>query len=121
MPKKGGNHGSQIKDDELYERLREEGNSKEKSARIANQGNLLPTGNLVVQFYNGNPNNGAPQIGGDVSLSAPAGCGETTTAAVTWNNPTPGAHTIYVRVSAAGGVVESNTGNNVYSQSVVVP
>ena len=37
MPKKGGNHGSQIKDDELYERLREEGNSKEKSARIANQ------------------------------------------------------------------------------------
>ncbi|MCA9940952.1 MAG: hypothetical protein KC418_20075 [Anaerolineales bacterium] len=91
------------------------------TARIANQGNLLPTGNLVVQFYNGNPNNGAPQIGGDVSLSAPAGCGETTTAAVTWNNPTPGAHTIYVRVSAAGGVVESNTGNNVYSQSVVVP
>lgn len=30
-------HGNQIKDDELYERLREEGNSKEKSARIANQ------------------------------------------------------------------------------------
>ncbi|OYN83992.1 DUF7218 family protein [Parenemella sanctibonifatiensis] len=25
-----------VKDDELYERLREEGNSKEKSARIAN-------------------------------------------------------------------------------------
>ena len=29
-------HGPQIKDDELYERLRDEGNSKEKSARIAN-------------------------------------------------------------------------------------
>lgn len=29
-------HGPQIKDDELYQRLREEGNSKEKSARIAN-------------------------------------------------------------------------------------
>ncbi|GAA1143992.1 DUF7218 family protein [Nesterenkonia lutea] len=28
--------GSPIKDEELYERLREEGNSKEKSARIAN-------------------------------------------------------------------------------------
>lgn len=27
---------SSIKDDEMYERLREEGNSKEKSARIAN-------------------------------------------------------------------------------------
>jgi hypothetical protein len=29
-------HGSQIKDDKLYEDLRKEGNSKEKSARIAN-------------------------------------------------------------------------------------
>ena len=28
--------GPSIKDDELYERLRDEGNSKEKSARIAN-------------------------------------------------------------------------------------
>lgn len=30
-------HGKQIKDDELYEALREDGNSKEKAARIANQ------------------------------------------------------------------------------------
>lgn len=29
-------HGSTIKDDEQYERLREEGASKEKAARIAN-------------------------------------------------------------------------------------
>lgn len=29
-------HGSQIKDDKLYEDLRKEGNSKEKAARIAN-------------------------------------------------------------------------------------
>jgi hypothetical protein len=29
-------HGSQIKDDELYEKLRDEGESKEKAARIAN-------------------------------------------------------------------------------------
>ena len=29
-------HGSQIKDDKLYEELRDEGNSKEKAARIAN-------------------------------------------------------------------------------------
>jgi hypothetical protein len=35
MPK-GGDHGAQIKDDGLYEKLREEGNSKEKAARIAN-------------------------------------------------------------------------------------
>lgn len=29
-------HGSQIKDDELYEELRKQGESKEKAARIAN-------------------------------------------------------------------------------------
>lgn len=29
-------HGAQIKDDALYEELREQGNSKEKAARIAN-------------------------------------------------------------------------------------
>ena len=29
-------HGPSVKDDELYEKLREEGNSKEKAARIAN-------------------------------------------------------------------------------------
>ncbi len=30
-------HGPSIKDDELYEKLRDEGESKEKAARIANQ------------------------------------------------------------------------------------
>ena len=30
------NHGSSVKDDELYEALREDGASKEKAARIAN-------------------------------------------------------------------------------------
>jgi Rho termination factor, N-terminal domain len=34
MPAK--NHGSSIKDDRLYEKLRDEGESKEKAARIAN-------------------------------------------------------------------------------------
>jgi hypothetical protein len=29
-------HGSSVKDDELYEKLREQGDSKEKAARIAN-------------------------------------------------------------------------------------
>ena len=36
MPK-GKSHGPSIKDDRLYERLREEGESKEKAARIANE------------------------------------------------------------------------------------
>lgn len=32
----GKDHGPSVKDPELYEELREEGNSKEKAARIAN-------------------------------------------------------------------------------------
>mgnify|MGYP001247251495 CR=1 FL=1 len=35
MPE-GSDHGPGVKDDELYEKLRKEGNSKEKAARIAN-------------------------------------------------------------------------------------
>lgn len=36
MAKKSKNHSSSIKDDEQYEALRKQGNSKEKAARIAN-------------------------------------------------------------------------------------
>lgn len=37
MPRQGGsNDEPQLKDQELYETLREEGNSKEKAARISN-------------------------------------------------------------------------------------
>ena len=32
----GSDHGPTVKDDELYEKLRDEGESKEKAARIAN-------------------------------------------------------------------------------------
>lgn len=36
MPKNKKTPGPSVKDDHLYEKLRDEGNSKEKSARIAN-------------------------------------------------------------------------------------
>ena len=36
MAEKKRDPGPSVKDDELYEKLRDEGNSKEKSARIAN-------------------------------------------------------------------------------------
>lgn len=36
MAKKTNKHGPSIKDPELYDRLRDEGNSKEKAARISN-------------------------------------------------------------------------------------
>jgi hypothetical protein len=39
MPPKKKSPGPSVKDPELYEKLRDEGNSKEKSARIANAAN----------------------------------------------------------------------------------
>ena len=36
MAQKTTDHGPSVKDDELYEKLREDGASKEKAARIAN-------------------------------------------------------------------------------------
>ena len=36
MAQKAPDHGPSVKDDELYEKLREDGASKEKAARIAN-------------------------------------------------------------------------------------
>lgn len=41
MPK---DHGSSVKDDKQYEALRREGASKEKAARIANEGSRSSTG-----------------------------------------------------------------------------
>ncbi|MBW3564829.1 MAG: Rho termination factor N-terminal domain-containing protein [Acidobacteria bacterium] len=40
----GKDHGPSIKDDEQYEALRREGMSKEKAARIANEGSRSSTG-----------------------------------------------------------------------------
>ncbi len=42
----GRNPGPSVKDDELYERLRDEGNSKEKAARIANAANNQSRSNV---------------------------------------------------------------------------
>lgn len=44
------NHGPQIKDDEQYEALRDEGYSKEKSARIANSKGAEKRGGKAKQY-----------------------------------------------------------------------
>lgn len=44
------NHGSQIKNDEKYEALRDEGMSKEKAARIANTKNSEKKGGKAGKY-----------------------------------------------------------------------
>jgi hypothetical protein len=81
-------------------------------ATIANSGNAAaPAGPVVVRFYRGDPAQGGAQIGGDQAVSL-AGCGATTTAAVTWNGAPAGMHRIFVVVDATGSLPESDEANN---------
>ncbi len=49
---KSKNHGSQIKNDEQYEELRDQGYSKEKAARIANSQNAGEKGGKRDKYEN---------------------------------------------------------------------
>ncbi len=87
-------------------------------ATIANSGNLIAATNTVtVQFYENDPDNGGVQIGADQSVSL-SGCGDNETVSVAWNNASPGAHQIFVKISPATN--ETNTLNNITSKTVLV-
>ncbi len=87
-------------------------------ATIANSGNLIAATNTVtVQFYENDPDNGGVQIGADQSVSL-SGCGDNETVSVAWNNVSPGAHQIFVKISPATN--ETNTLNNISNQTVLV-
>ncbi|MBB4097852.1 Rho termination factor N-terminal domain-containing protein [Sphingomonas kyeonggiensis] len=64
MPAK--DHGPQIKNDELYEKLRDAGNSKEKAARIANaqaEGSIDHRGGTLESRSKGQLYDEAKEIG----------------------------------------------------------
>lgn len=87
-------------------------------ALIANSGNLVAkTGPVAVRFYDGDPAQGANQIGKTQTVSL-AGCGDHATVAVTWLNVSPGAHPVYVVVEPLAE--EAATENNVTSQVLLV-
>ena len=87
-------------------------------ALIANSGNLVAeTGPVAVRFYDGDPQQGATQIGATQTVSL-AGCGDYAAATVTWPNVPPGDHLVYVVVDPAPG--EDITDNNVASRMLMV-
>lgn len=89
-------------------------------ATLANSGNLSqPTGPTLVRFYNGDPQNGGTQIGDDQNISL-TGCGQITTATITWPNVNPGVYTVYVWVDSLNSVAETNETNNLRSFSLLV-
>jgi hypothetical protein len=90
------------------------------AASIANGGNLVTTTTgIVARFYDGNPAQGGTQIGSDQVVQL-AGCGDSSTVSVVWQNVPPGAHPVYVVVDPAGTIPEENEQNNIKSQLIVV-
>jgi hypothetical protein len=87
---------------------------------IANSGNLTePTGPALVRFYDGDPQNGGTQIGGDQFVTV-AGCGRTAVATITWPDVSPGVYTVYVWVDPNNDIAETNSNNNLQQFTVLV-
>ena len=79
------------------------------TATIHNTGNADAT-DVVVQFFDGDPDNAGTQIGNDQTIAA-INAGGTGTAHVDWT-ATAGSHDIYVIVDPYDDISESNENNN---------
>lgn len=75
--------------------------------------------NIVVRFYDGNPDTGGAQIGVDQTIGALA---EGATASVQVNHAIEafGPHSIYVRLDPANAIAESREDNNQATNSVTI-
>jgi hypothetical protein len=90
------------------------------SATIANSGNMITnTGSVVVRFFDGDPDDGGTQIGGDQSVSL-QGCGDNETVSVTWPDVAPGVHRVFVVVDPDSSIEESDEINNAASRVVII-
>jgi hypothetical protein len=79
------------------------------TATIHNIGNADTT-DVIVQFFDGDPDTGGTQIGNDQTIAS-VNAGGTGTAQVDWT-ATPGSHEIYVVVDPYDDISESNENNN---------
>ena len=89
------------------------------TAQVANSGTNVFAKNFVVRFYNGDPQNGGVQIGGNQPLSL-TGCGNNTFTSVTWTNVSEGSYQLYVVVDANTQIEESNEQNNMVNIQITV-
>lgn len=91
-------------------------------ATVANSGNTQAAYQVVVRFYDGNPEAGGQQIGADRTVSL-AGCGDNRTATVTWPAVPPGVHLVWVRVTPVDGDApeqDADKANNTFVRTVLV-
>ncbi|PLW80426.1 hypothetical protein C0585_02705 [Candidatus Woesearchaeota archaeon] len=94
------------------------------NATIRNRGNVNATASFDVEFYLGDPDISATQIGTAKTIDY-LGYGENTTLSVKWNVTGPGPHDIYVIVDIPlitnGSISETNEGNNKAFNTLNVP
>ncbi|MCB9148450.1 MAG: hypothetical protein H6641_06790 [Caldilineaceae bacterium] len=88
--------------------------------RIANSGNTLASQTATVRFFEGDPEQGGQQIGDDQTITL-SGCGDNVSVEVSWNNISADLHEIFVTVTPADGIVETNGANNARSQTFTPP
>ena len=88
--------------------------------RIANSGNTLASQAATVRFFEGDPEQGGQQIGDDQTITL-SGCGDNVSVEVSWNNISADLHEIFVTVTPADGIVETNGANNARSQTFTPP
>jgi len=78
----------------------------------------VDTTDVIVQFFDGDPDTGGTQIGNDQTIAS-INAGGTGTAHVDWT-ATPGSHDIYVVADPYDDIPESNENNNEAHKSCVV-
>jgi hypothetical protein len=90
-------------------------------ATIANSGNTTqPLHQLVVRFYEGDPNSGGTQLGEDQIVVLP-GCGYHQTVTIIWPDVDPGSYQLFVVADASHLAYETNEANNKIAINVTVP
>lgn len=87
------------------------------TATIHNQGES-PVTNVIVQFFNGDPDNGGTQIGSDLTIySLPSGVTADVPIGVSFST---GVYDIYVRIDPTNTIAESDETNNKTFNTITV-
>ncbi|BAL98251.1 MAG: hypothetical protein KatS3mg049_4123 [Caldilinea sp.] len=81
---------------------------------IGNSGNLLNPSRGVARIFNGNPQNNGIQIGSDRPVAL-AGCGQTQSIEVVWENVEPDNYELYVVIEPEAGTQDTDNTNNISS------
>ncbi len=96
------------------------GDDVDITVTMVNNG-TIETPPCTIQCYDGEPQAGGQQIGGDIAVHAVRGAAIPQRVLLTWEDAPSGAHTLYVVVDPDDRVAEEDETDNTLSQEVSVP